>query len=100
MKLENVTQLIAAISKDAVDIPKAEINGAQFQNLFSTVLAISGIVAVIFIIIGGIKYATSQGNAGDLEKGKDIIVYALVGLFFVMFGFVIIQFVTGNLFKA
>lgn len=100
MKPENMLQVIAAISKDAVNIPKAELNNAQFQGLFSTVLAVAGMVSIIFIIIGGIKYATSQGNAGDLEKGKDIIVYALVGLFFVMFGFVIIQFVTGNLFKA
>lgn len=99
MRLDSLLQAVAAISKEEIkNIPKSEINDAQFQSLFSTVLAIGGVMAVIFIIIGGIKYATSQGNAGDLEKGKDIIVYALVGLFFVMFGFVIIQFVTGNLF--
>lgn len=90
---------MAAISKDDVNIPKAELNNAQFSSLLSIVFAIAGIVAVIFIIIGGIRYAISQGNATDLQKAKDIIVYALVGLFFVIFGFLIIQFVTANLFS-
>lgn len=93
--------LFAAISSSEIkNIPKAELNSIQFQGLLSTILAIAGIVSVIFIIVGGLRYATSQGNAGDLEKAKDIIIYALVGLFFVMFGFVIVNFVIGNLFKA
>lgn len=94
----SVVALLASIPKTAVDIPKAELNDAQFQNIISTVLAVAGVVAVIFIILGGIRYAISQGNAQDLNKGKDMIVYALVGLFFVIFAFVIVQFVTANIF--
>lgn len=96
--IAQVLEILAAIPADQVNIPKAEINGVQFQNLFSVVLGIAGIVAVIVVIIGGIRYSISQGNSGELQKAKDIIVYALVGLFFVMFGFVIIQFVTGRVF--
>ena len=92
-----ITQL-AAISKDAVNIPKAEINTAQFQGIFSVILGVAGAVAVIFIILGGIKYSMSQGNASDLEKAKDMIVYSLVGLGVVIMAFTIIQFVTANLF--
>ena len=90
--------LVAAISADDVNIPKAEINNAQFQGALSLILGIAGIVAVIFIILGGIKYSISQGNASDLEKAKDMIVYSLVGLGFVIFAFTIVQFVTANLF--
>ena len=95
----SVLRTIAEISKDDVNIPKAALNNAQFSSIMSLVFAIAGIVAVIFLIIGGLRYAISQGNPGDLEKAKDIIVYALVGLFFVMFGFLIVQFVTANLFS-
>lgn len=91
-------QFVASIPKNAVDIPKAEINDAQFQAAVSTILAIAGIVAVIFVILGGIRYSISQGNPQDLNKGKDMIIYALVGLFFVIFAFVIVQFVTANIF--
>lgn len=92
--------LFAAISKDEIKdtIPTVEANQASLDAILSLVLGIAGVVAVIFIIVGGIRYAISQGNAADLQKAKDIIVYALVGLFFVIFAFVIVQFVTANLF--
>ena len=93
-----VSTLFAAISSDSVNIQKAEINAAQFENIFSVILAIGGAVAVIFVVLGGIKYSMSQGNASDLEKAKDMIVYALVGLAFVIMAFTIVQFVTANLF--
>ena len=93
-----VSTLFSAISSDSVNIPKAEINAAQFENIFSVILAIGGAVAVIFVVLGGIKYSMSQGNASDLEKAKDMIVYALVGLAFVIMAFTIVQFVTANLF--
>lgn len=90
---------LAAISKSQVNIPKAEINNDQVQSILSGVFGLAGAIAVIFIVIGGIKYAISQGNAGDLQKAKDIIVYALVGLAFVILAFTIVQFVTANVFK-
>ena len=86
------------ISADSVGIPKAEVNNAQFQSLLSGVFGIAGAVAVVFIILGGIKYATSQGNAADLQKGKDMIVYSLVGLVFIIMAFAIVQLVTQQLF--
>lgn len=96
--ITSLLSLVAAISAEPLKIPKAELNDAQFQNLLTMVLGVAGVVAVVFIILGGLKYAISQGNASDLEKAKDMIVYALVGLGFVIFAFVIVQFVTANLF--
>lgn len=97
MKTE-LTLFVAEISKNAVDLPKAQINNAQFQSILSGVFGIAGAVAVVFIILGGIKYSISQGNAGDLQKAKDMIVYSLVGLVFVMMAFAIVQLVTQQLF--
>ncbi len=96
--MNTLVSLLAAISSDAVNLPKAEINDAQFQGALSAVLGVAGVVAVIFVILGGIKYSISQGNPGDLEKAKDMIVYSLVGLGFVIMAFTIVQFVTANLF--
>jgi TRAP-type C4-dicarboxylate transport system permease small subunit len=39
-----------------------------------------GAVCVIFIIIGGIKYATSGGDSEKVKKAKDTLLYALIGL--------------------
>src|SRR5690349_18298151 len=99
----NILQIMAAtferIDKGSVNIPKAQVNGAQFDNAVSVVLGIAGIVAVIFIILGGIRYSISQGNASDLQKGKDMIVYSLVGLVIVILAFTIVQLATAKVFS-
>lgn len=92
-----VHSFVAAVSKSDVNIPKAELNDAQFESIMAMVFGIAAVVAVVFIILGGIKYSISQGNASDLQKAKDMIVYALVGLVIVIFGFTIVQFVTANM---
>lgn len=42
--------------------------------------AIAGAVAVIFLVIGGIKYATSGGSPDKIKSAKSTILAALVGL--------------------
>jgi hypothetical protein len=46
-------------------------------NIFS--LAI-GIAAVIMIMVGGMKYIISSGDANNVSSAKNTILYALVGL--------------------
>jgi len=79
-------------------IPKVALDQAQVSSLFGGVLAIAGVIAVLFIVIGGYKYVASQGNPQEVQKAKETIIYALVGLVIVMMAFTIVQFVTNNLF--
>ena len=39
-----------------------------------------GVAAVIMIMIGGLKYITSNGDSGSVSNAKSTIIYALVGL--------------------
>ena len=41
---------------------------------------IAGLVAVIFVIYGGIRYITSQGSPNATAQAQSTIIYALVGL--------------------
>ncbi len=59
---------------------------------------VAGAVAVLFIILGGIKYSTSQGNPNDTQKAKETIIYALVGLVIVMLSFGAVQLFTTKIF--
>jgi len=59
-------------------------------NVISIVL---GAVAVIMIIVGGIKYTTSGGDQNNLESAKNTIIYALVGLVIAALAQVLIHFV-------
>lgn len=39
-----------------------------------------GIAAVIMIIVGGLRYVTSAGNAESAKSAKNTILYAIIGL--------------------
>ena len=86
-------ELVAALQTNA--IPKPRLDSAQLENLYNGTLAIAGIVAVIFVVVGGIKYTLSSGNPQEASKAKDTILYAIIGLVVVMSAFVIVRVVTG-----
>lgn len=62
-------------------------------NIFSVVV---GVVAVIMIIVGGLKYITSGGDSAAVSGAKNTILYALVGLVIVVLAQVIVKFVLGR----
>ena len=59
-------------------------------NLFS---AIVGIIAVVMIIVGGVKYITSQGESSNITAAKNTILYAVIGLVVVALAQIIVRFV-------
>lgn len=59
-------------------------------NVFSLVV---GVISVIMIIIGGLKYITSGGEAGNITGAKNTILYAIIGLVVVALAQVIVKFV-------
>ncbi|QQR84118.1 hypothetical protein IPJ72_02910 [Candidatus Peregrinibacteria bacterium] len=69
--------------------------------LFATnlVLYASGSVAVILLIIGGIRYITSLGNQERMDGAKKTIQYALIGLFVVILSYAIVNNVIDLIFK-
>ena len=70
---------------------------SQIQLILNAVYVIVGMVAVIMIILGGISYATSQGDASKVKKGKDTILYGIIGLIVVLLAFAITNFVLTQL---
>jgi len=55
--------------------------------------AIVGVAAVIMIVLGGLRYVTSAGDANNVSAAKKTIIYALVGLVIVAMAQVIVHFV-------
>lgn len=78
-----------------VDVPEVSA-GQLLANGLDLVYFIAGTVAVIVIIIGGIMYASSSGDAGRVTKAKNLLTYSIVGLIIVLVAFVITSFVTGR----
>ncbi len=51
-------------------------------------LAVAGLIAVFFLVLGGFRYITSNGNEENSEKGKKTIINALIGLAVVILAYV------------
>ncbi|PIT97411.1 hypothetical protein COT77_01500 [Candidatus Berkelbacteria bacterium CG10_big_fil_rev_8_21_14_0_10_41_12] len=50
------------------------------QRLVSVVLIIAGVIAVIYLIYGGIMYITAGGDAEKAGKGRVAITNAIIGI--------------------
>ena len=59
-------------------------------NIFSLVV---GVISVIMIIVGGLKYITSGGDTGNIQGAKNTILYAVIGLVVVALAQIIVRFV-------
>lgn len=68
---------------------------AGIKLVINAVFAIIGVIAVVMIILGGISYATSQGDPAKVKKGKETILYGVIGLIISLLAFAIVNFVLG-----
>ncbi len=57
-------------------------------------IGIVGVVAVIFVVYGGISFMTSAGDPGKVKKAKDMILYSTIGIIVVTLAEIITAFVT------
>ena len=65
-------------------------------GILNGVIAALSFVCVVVIIIGGVTYMTSSGDAGKVKKGKDTILYGVIGLVICVLAFAIVNFVISN----
>lgn len=63
-------------------------------GVIEAVLNFLALIAVIVIIIAGIRLIVSQGEEEQKEKAKKTILYAIIGLVVVLFARVIVSLVT------
>ncbi len=81
---------------DLSPLPKASGSESVIPTIITIVLGIIGAIAVMFIVIGGMRYITSQGDPQAVGKAKGTIIYALVGLLFAILAQAIVGFVIGR----
>lgn len=73
-------------SKDASEV----LNGG-----FNLAYAVCGVIATAFIIYGGFMYLTSTGDPGKVRKGRQTLIYSIIGLLVVLLAWAITNFVIG-----
>ena len=86
-------ELITTLAADIDPVPGDNDLIGSVTGILNAVIAVLGIVAVIVIIIGGVSYMTSSGDAAKLQKAKNTIFYAILGLAIVALSPIISNFV-------
>jgi hypothetical protein len=66
-------------------------------RVINIALAVAGLVAVLFLIIGGFRYITSAGNEETAEQAKKIIINAIIGVVVIILAFVIVRVISNAL---
>jgi len=76
---------------DATGLPN------NINTIIDTLFTVAGAVAVIILVVGGIRYITSTGDSQRIKAAKDTILYAIIGLVVVIVARAIVGFVAGSL---
>ena len=63
------------------------------KKVVNILLFLIGAVAVIMIIIGGIRYTISNGEGAQVTGAKNTILYAVIGLVVALLAYAIVNFV-------
>lgn len=77
-------------------IPEGGLDTAQgiTQNVIMLLFIIAIILTLFFMIWGGIKWLTSQGDKTKVDSARKTIVYSIIGLVVVFLSYFIISIVT------
>lgn len=86
---------ISGMIADIVNEGKA--SGNIFIAAMNHAFTWAAIICVIVIVIGGIQYTISNGNPAGVQKAKQTIMYAAIGLAISLLAVAIVNFVVGAL---
>ncbi len=79
------------------NLPCAQATPDTLKTVFLVVFAIIGSLALLFIVIGGARYALSKGEPDNIQQAKNEIKYAAIGLIITALAAVIVNFVLDKL---
>lgn len=72
---------------------KADALTNIIERIINILLFIIGVIAVIMIIVGGIRYTTSNGDSAQLTSAKNTILYSIVGVVVAIMAYAIVNWI-------
>lgn len=79
------------------NLPKACADQTTLNSVYFWVFGLVGALAVLFLVIGGTRYALSGGDPEKIKKAKNEIIYSMVGLVIAALGATIVKYVINNI---
>lgn len=87
----------AACAKPASGATELFGEGGIFITITNILLFIIGAIAVVMLIIGGIRYVVSSGDQNAVTSAKNTILYAIIGIVVAFLAYAAVNFVTAQL---
>ena len=88
---------VSALSECNVEKTEGEkslmSNVSMLINVFASVM---GFLAIGMIIYGGFMLLTAQGDPARIKRGKDVVLYSVIGVILVMLAYAIVNFVMNS----
>lgn len=69
---------LGTVPHPAGTVQKSLIPG--IQSVVNSFLALTAVVALVFILVGGFRYMTAQGEEDQIRQAKNTILYAAIGI--------------------
>lgn len=65
--------------------------GTIIGSVITFIFVLAGILSLIFLVWGGIRWVTSQGEKSNVEGARNQIVAAVIGLIFVFLSYALVN---------
>lgn len=85
-----------AARADGMPAELVGINGV-FTRITNTVLYVVGVISVIMLVWGGLRYILSGGDSKKITDAKNTILYAIIGLIIAVLAYAIVNFVLNTI---
>ena len=84
----------ASITNEGADFGSI---GEIISSLLTPIFTLAGMIALLFLIWGGIRYMTARGDPKIVDSARGTITSAVIGLLIVLFSALIFYFIGGAL---
>lgn len=85
--------------KKTIDLPSKNFKKEIIPSVIKMILTLTGVVTIVVFVYAGAMLIYAQGNEEEITKFKNIIIWSLVGLAFVMAAYAIVTGVMQLVFK-
>jgi type IV secretory pathway VirB2 component (pilin) len=85
------------INSGEVNIPQGALNDGSVRSALQLIFGFAGSLAVLIIVVAGLRYVTSTGDPKSAAKSRSAIIFAVVGLVISAIAYSIVTFVVGRL---
>jgi len=93
----STSRLTKAFSVNAIGANAGDFLSTRLGSIIGTLLSFLGVIFMILVIYGGILWMTARGNEAQVDKAKNLLVNAIIGLIIVLAAYAITAFIGGEL---